>query len=349
MNKNITLVCVFLLSTLIIGCNSESQKIKIDAPTADQTIEEYIESQQFSGAILLAQDGDIQLNKGFGKANSSTQINNDADTVFRLASVSKQFTAMAIMILQEQGLLTIEDTVAMHISDYPQGDIITLKHLLTHTAGIQNYTALSNHVTTQQNHHTPEELIAIFKDLPLEFSPGSEYKYSNSGYALLGLIIEKVSGQSYRDFIQQAIFLPLDMQRSDYAGNHQASDNIATGYMSSGSEANAIDMSVPYAAGALVSTLNDLYKWDQSFYNNTLVSQETKEEMLTPHLSEYGYGWVIGNLTGTGELNYSHTGGINGFSTIIIRFPDTKKLIVILSNVESYPTAQMALQLNSFM
>jgi CubicO group peptidase (beta-lactamase class C family) len=338
---------MLVLLTLLVGCGSGGDDpITVMPPTQDQSFEDYIISQEFSGAVMIAQDGNILLNRGFGNANNSTSASNNSNTIFRLASVSKQFTAMAIMILQEDGILSIDDTVSIHLSDYPNGDNITIKNLLTHTAGIPNYTSLANFSELQLIHHTPEQLVAIFKDLPLEFTPSSQYSYSNSGYALLGLIIERASGISYADYVRQEIFEPLDMQQSGY-GESSTGNNIAIGYSSSGNEAETLDMSVPYAAGALVSTVNDLYKWDQSFYQNSLVNEESKETIFTAFFNGYGLGWSIGNLIGTGEYNYSHTGGINGFSTIILRFPDTRKLIVILSNVEGFPTDQIAIHLNT--
>ena len=328
-------ICLLVIFALF-GCGSGSEQTTVEPPVGQQTFQEYITSQNFSGSVLIIQDGNTLLNQGFGFSDRSNAVNNSPDTIFRLASVTKQFTAMAIMILQERGLLSIDDMVSTHIVDYPNGEQITLKHLLTHTSGTPNFTALPEYNAARFQYHTPTELVAIFKDLPLDFTPGSRYSYSNSGYILLGLIIEQVSGQFYADFIKQEIFAVLGMDNSEYGSNNLGINNTAKGYKQDGRESDAIDMSVPYSAGALSSTLNDLYKWDQSFYQDALVSAATKAMIYTSSLNNYGLGWVINTN------NYYHNGGIDGFSTYIGRDPSQNRLIVVLSNVERFPSTDLA-------
>lgn len=337
-----------LLSTtmLLTACGGESPKVHISDPSKGQSMAQYVKGQNFSGAILVIDDGQTKMNRGFGRSNKAANRDNDKDTVFRLASVTKQFTAMAVMILQERNMLNIDDSISTYLPSYPRGNEITLKQLLTHTSGIRNYTELSLSDSAWHNIETPQELLATFENKPLDFTPGSKYRYSNSGYAVLGVIIEAVSGISYADFIQSEIFTPLGMTRSTYALDNMGSDNTAQGYSGYGLKTDSGNMKVPYAAGALASTITDLYKWDQSFYDNSLVSEQTKALIFTPARQNYGLGWVIGHNNG---LNYAHGGGIKGFSTYVQRFPEQKKLIVVLSNVTNFPANEMAEHLNSLL
>jgi len=347
-NSKLWCVLVFSVFALVSACGSDSPADNDvqpastpDAPDMPvQSVEQYLVSQNFSGAVLLARNGTVELSQGVGLVDrSGTDVIND-DTVFRLASISKQFTATAILLLQQRGQLNVDDFVNMHIADYPNGEIITIKHLLQHTSGIPNYTSLPGFGSLTTEFTSPEQLVAFFKDLPLEFIPGSRFSYSNSGYALLGLIIETVSGSSYDDFIASEIFSPLQMTRSGYGENTFGANNVAHGYTRTGVEAAVIDMSVPYAAGALTSTLNDLYLWDQSFYSDTLLSEDTETLMYTPGLEDYALGWVVGS-TDRGTV-YSHGGAINGFTTFIARIPEEQALIVVLSNVENYDVISIA-------
>lgn len=295
-----------------------------------QEIESYLVSRDYSGAALVVTDQGTILKKGFGNVIRSGNDPIDADTVFQLASLTKQFTAAAIMILQQEGYLNVNDTVAAHIPDYPNGHLITLQHLMRHTSGIINYTTIPDFWLGAP--FTPEELVALFKDNPLEFTPGRRYRYSNSGYALLGYIIERVSGMSYADYLQEKIFVPLGMSRTGYGYSVVNDANVAPGYdAETGAAALYDDMTIPYAAGALTSTLNDLIKWDQSFHDRTLLTEESQAQIFTPGRRSYGYGWVISN-TGYGERVFHHGGVISGFTSHIVRYPDTNKLIVLLSN-----------------
>jgi len=345
--SNLWLVLSISIFLSVSACDSNSEDV-IDngvepsstPEISEQTIEQYLDSQNFSGAILLVRNGNIQIQQGAGLVDRNGSAVIDENTVFRLASVSKQFTAAAILVLQQRGQLNVNDTVSTHIADYPNGDRITISNLLQHTSGIPNYTNLPEFGTLINENLSPEQLVATFKNLPLEFTPGSQFRYSNSGYALLGFIIETASGTSYQDFVSAEIFAPLQMTRSGYGENTFGADNIAHGYTLSGAESDAIDMSIPYAAGALTSTLNDLYLWDQSFYSDTLLSEETEALMFTPGLENYAFGWVV-DSTDRGIM-YSHGGSINGFSTLIARFPEEQGLIVVLSNVDNYNVVRIA-------
>ena len=221
----------------------------------------------FCGSVLVAKDGKILLSKGYGFANYSDNIPNTSTTKFKLASVSKQFTAMAIMILEEKGKLSTNDKLTKYIPDYPNGDKITIHNLLTHTSGIPDFTSMPLFDSIMTMPFTLDREIALFKNKPLDFEPGSKHQYSNSGYLLLSYIIEKVSGKSYGDFVKENIFVPLGMKNSGLYTNKEVLKKVANGYTDNAGKienAQYVDMSIPSGAGALYSTVEDMFLWDQS-------------------------------------------------------------------------------------
>lgn len=295
------------------------------------------ERESFTGSVLVAREGEILLSWGYGLANRDSQIPNTPQTKYRLASVTKQFTAMAILILQANGQLNVQHQICDYVPDCPSAwQALTIHHLLIHTSGIPNVTEFDDFQARKATPSAPEQTVAWFKDSPLEFSPGSQWRYSNSGYVLLGYIIEQVSGRSYEAFVQQNIFEPLQMRDSGYDHNDGSLATGYTGLYSQWEEPDYIDMSIPHAAGALYSTVEDLYRWDQALYTEQLVPQELLELMFTPHAKitgtdlSYGYGWLVGELTG--HPTVSHSGGIEGFATEIRRYPEAKVTIIVLSN-----------------
>lgn len=297
-----------------------------------------VQRDKFSGTILIAREGQMIFCKGYGMANLELDVACTPKTKFRLGSITKQFTAMAIVILQEQGKLSVADHVKKYMPDAPKAwNEITIHHLLTHTSGIPNCTSFPGFLKSLPIRVTLAELIATFKDKPLEFTPGAKFNYSNSGYIVLGQIIESVSGKSYASFLKEAIFDPLQMNDSGYDNAAQVLKHRASGYtrLLGLVPANAlyIDMSIPHAAGALYSTVEDLFKWDRALDSGKLVSKKSYEAMLRPFKDGYGYGWAINRKFG--QPRYEHGGGIPGFVTIIERFPTEKLLVVALSNLES--------------
>ncbi|MGI8467729.1 MAG: serine hydrolase [Pyrinomonadaceae bacterium] len=298
----------------------------------------------FSGTVLVARDGKPIVSKGYGMANIELGVPNAPQTVFRLGSVTKQFTAMAIMMLAEHGKLNVNDPICKYLADCPAAwQPITVKNLLTHTSGITNYTSFPDFAKTTIMPITPAEMVKILEEKPLEFTPGEKFAYSNSGYFVLGAIIEKVSGKTYADFLQENIFTPLGMKNTGYDNPLQIIKNRAAGYQRVGGEiinASYMDMTVPYAAGSLYSTTGDLLVWDQALYTEKLVSKKSLDEIFTPFKSGYGYGWGIGKKFDRREI--SHGGGIYGFATEISRFPDDKVTVVVLSNVQAAPSGKVA-------
>ncbi|MBV7334832.1 beta-lactamase family protein, partial [Chloroflexi bacterium TSY] len=256
---------------------------------------------------------------------------------YRLGSVTKQFTAMAILLLEEQGKLDVQDRVCAYLEACPDGwTNITIHQLLVHTSGIPNFTSMSGFHKLKKEHSTPLQTMAFFKDEPLSFVPGEKWAYSNSGYIVLGVVLEQAAGVPYAAFLQEHIFEPLQMSDSGY---EQSDSELAVGYRGR-SEALFIDMSVPHAAGGLYSTVEDLYRWDRALYTNELVSDELLDKMFTPHAlipdSEgfgYGYGWGIGEQFD--RLIVDHDGAIDGFASYIGRYPEEQVVIIILSNDEN--------------
>jgi CubicO group peptidase (beta-lactamase class C family) len=331
---------------LLAGCMVTGPTVAAADPSSPQDlstrVEEYmaarVQRDKFSGTVLIARAGQVIFCKGYGMANLELDVPCSPQTKFRLGSITKQFTAMAILILQERGKLNVSDKIKKYLPDAPKAwDEITIHHLLTHTSGIPNVTSFPDFLKTLPIRVTLKELIAKFKDKPLDFKPGEKFKYSNSGYILLGQIIETVSGKPYASFLKEAIFVPLQMHDSGYDNAAQLLKHRASGYtrLLGLAHANAlyIDMSLPHAAGALYSTVEDLLKWDRALDSEKLVSSKSLEAMHRPFKDGYGYGWAIDRKFG--QPRYEHGGGIPGFVTIIERFPVEKLLVVALSNLET--------------
>jgi len=317
--------------------------VALAIPAAAQDIagkvDEYIAGQmkmnQFSGSVLIAREGKTLVEKGYGLANRELDVPNAPQTKFRLGSITKQFTSMSILLLEERGKLATTDSICKYLEPCPAAwQPVTIHHLLTHTSGIPSYTNMPGYMPTSGHHKTKEEMVAAFRDLPLEFPVGDRFKYDNSGYFLLGMIIEKVSGQSYAEFLRANIFDPLGMQDTGYDVSATILPRRAAGYSKDGSalvNSAYLDMDQPYAAGSLYSTVEDLYKWDQALEARKLLSAKSYEKMWTPFKNNYAYGW--GLPSGPRKV-ISHGGGINGFSTDIARYPDQKAVVIVLSNVD---------------
>lgn len=342
---------LFALAALLIGFTLPVSFAQSKAEKIDALIQQYVANKQFNGSVLVADKGQVVFKKGYGMANREWNVPNAPDTKFRLGSITKQFTAMLIMQLVEKGTLKLAGKVTDYLPDYPKatGDKITIHHLLTHTSGIPNYTSFPGFFQTKSREpYKPDAFLKTFADMPLDFEPGAKFSYSNSGYFLLGAIIEKVTGKSYADVLSENILGPLQLNDTGYDLSSPILSKRAAGYEKQGAgyvNAPYLDMSIPYAAGSLYSTVEDLYKWDQALYTNKLLSASGKATMFTPFLSHYAYGWGVGK-TKIGNQKDSlqlieHSGGINGFNTIISRNPMDKQLVVLLNNTGSAPLGAM--------
>ena len=306
------------------------------------------------GAAILVTLGDRELVRlAIGQADLELDVPLQPNMVFRIASLSKQFTAAAIMRLQDEGRLLIDDTVGMHLPDYPEhGASITLRQLLNQTSGLN-----SSH-THARNDLSVEEVIDQFADLPLSFQPDSKFEYNNNNYILLGAIIERVSGQSYGDYLASAFFEPLGMSSTRYDNPRTIIEGRANGYMGgveNTTNAAYVSMSVPYAAGALVSTVDDLLVWNRALFGGDAVSEHAVTQMtaetveMTPSghdhghhdgvAGEYGFGLFVGEVAGLPK--YSHSGGIEGFGAYNLYVPSADLSIVILQNSSSWDHPQV--------
>jgi CubicO group peptidase (beta-lactamase class C family) len=292
-------------------------------------------------AVLIARDGKVLLSKGFGLADLAHDVPITPTTKFRIGSVTKQFTAAAILKLQEEGKLNVDDKLTKFFPDYPRGDEVTIHHLLTHTSGIKSYTSKPDFMTTATASITSEKLIDSFKNDPFDFDPGSKLLYNNSGYFLLGAIIEKLSGQSYNDYLHDTFFEPLGMHDTGVHAATAVLKHEATGYSNDGTKTSRAinwDMSRAGAAGALYSTVEDLMRWNEGLFNGKILSDESLKAATTPvklTSSEepsmtYGYGLMIGERRGL--KNISHGGGLHGWSSILTRYADQDTTIVVLHN-----------------
>lgn len=309
----------------------------------DKVIEPSATSNRFMGAVLVAKDGKPLLDKGYGYANLEWQIPDSPTTKFRLGSLTKQFTAASILLLEERGKLKIDDPVKRFLPDAPATwDKITLFNLLTHTSGIPNFTDFPDYKASEATPATPEQLIARFRDKPLDFEPGDRWQYSNSGYIVLGSIIEKVSGQHYADFLRQNIFEPLGMQDSGYDFSESITLRRAQGYVPGENgprNAGYIDMSIPFSAGALFSTTHDLLRWEEGLFGGKLLSSESLKKMTTPFKENYAMGIFVRDEQGHKVVE--HAGGIEGFNTHLAYFPEDKITVVVLANLNGGAVAEI--------
>ena len=308
--------------------------------TIDTLIQESYHPTEPGVAVIVVKDGETVFRKGYGMANLELGVSIEPDMVFRIGSATKQFTAVAILMLAEQGKLSLDDSISKFLPDYPTHDyLITVKHLLTHTSGIKSYTSMPEWIPLWRKDFTVQELIDFFKYQPMVSAPGKRWSYNNSGYILLGAIIEKVTGQTYGQFIKQSIFEPLEMKQSYYDDPLQVIPRRVAGYDKSPNgftNAAYISMTQPYAAGALVSTVDDLALWDTALYTEKLLKLETLKQahisyqLLDGSPTAYGFGWMISEYAGHRVIE--HSGGIHGFRSHTIRLPDDHAFVAVLSN-----------------
>jgi CubicO group peptidase (beta-lactamase class C family) len=287
------------------------------------------------GAVLVARDGKVLLNKGYGMANVEWEIPATPTTKFRIGSITKQFTAAAILLLEQRDKLDVDDLVKKHLPDAPAAwDKITLHQLLTHQSGIPSYTSSPDYLPNMVRPLTTEQLVALFKDKPLDFEPGTKFNYSNSGYALLGFIIEKIAGEPYGQFVARNMFAPLGMKDTGYDTHAAVLPRRAAGYTLVNGElrnASYLDMSQPHAAGALYSTTEDLRRWTEGLLDRKLLSLESLRKMISAQKNNYAMGMVVTETHGRQRLQ--HSGGINGFNGFLAFYPSTRTTIAVLSNV----------------
>ncbi len=354
---SLLLLCIFLL----VGCSTSTPAPSSGTTTlastftsdtagsqTDTLLTQLVKNQQFSGSVFIARNGSILLRKGYGMADWTKSIPNTPHTGFYIGSLTKQFTAMAILLLQAQGKLHLQDPVCTYITPCPAVlQSILISQLLTHTSGLPRdlYGPSVPRPTTAQ------EALTQWASVKLSFAPGTQYLYSNLGYQILGYVIQAVAATSYAQFIQKAILKPLQMNASGFSPNYQSIATNAVGYAAWQIPAppvpiaQTLEMSFLDADVGLYSTVEDLYRWDQALYTNTLLPQQALQTMFTPHITvctglcgvftqeSYGLGWYIGDESNTPQHVIWHDGLNNGFSSYLGRYPNEGVTIIILTNL----------------
>jgi D-alanyl-D-alanine carboxypeptidase len=348
--KPMTAAC---LASLFVAPQAMAQPARVPpaspsgdyAAKAESVLVPYIKDRRFSGAVLVAKDGKVLFREAFGLADREWDVPVAPDSEFRLGSITKQFTATAIMQLAEQGKLNVDDPISKYVSVAPAAwSAITIRELLTHTSGIPSYTAIPGFFDEQARiDRAPEEIIKLTADKPLDFPPGTKFSYDNSGYVILGFIIEKVSGQSYADYLQTHIFGPLGMTHTGYDVSTDILPHRVSGYQHQNDavkNAAFLSMTLPYAAGSLYSNVDDLLTWDQALYAARPVNAASLKAMFTDYGHGYGFGYGI--QTQFGHREWAHGGGINGFATEIERYPDDHLTVIVLANFQDAPSNTIA-------
>lgn len=339
LQKLFAALSIIIFGSLIAGCRLSTEHYKRTADIekrVDVYVQPYLEMKAFSGSILIARGDEILLAKGYGMANCELDVPNTPRTKFHLASISKTFTSAAVMILEERGLLTVQDRLAKYIPDYPNGDKITIHHLLIHTSGIPNINDFPEYGDWSRLPQTTSSLVEKVKNRPLKFEPGARYDYSNSNYNLLAYIIENVSGRGYGDFLKETIFDPLGMQDTGHDGRAAALiRNAASGYTPAGFEdlekTPWLDWTIKTGNGSIYSTVADLYKWDRALYTEKILSRAGLDKTYTPYVDEtVGYGWFIGRRLNRRCIRMS--GRSPGFQGEIHRYVDDNACVVVLGN-----------------
>lgn len=333
---------VFLFILLPFVAHTQEFAIK-----ADQYLKNLSAQGQFTGNVLVADKGKILFQKSYGWANQAKEIPNTLQTRFRIASVSKQFAAALIMQLVEKGKLKVSDPLIKYLPDYPKGEIITVRQLLSHTSGIPEITNLPGFFKNDIAAADLYGKINFFKSAPLESSPGTKFAYANSNFLLLSAIGEKISKKTYSTLLQQEILDKVPMKNSGVNKTDEQLPDVAQGYAQLGAgiwkTAPPRAQNQAYGAGGMYSTVGDLYLWDRALYGNSILSETSKKEMFTPVMANYGYGWAIRKVFGKTE--YSHNGKTNGFLSLISRFPDDDACIIVLSNSTSTKPGEIKTEL----
>lgn len=323
-------------------------KTDVPLPSLDVFVDGIFKSVQAgttSGvAVLISKDGKIIYNKGFGFADIGNKVPVTTDTKFRIGSISKQFISSSILKFQEEGKISIQDKLSKFIPDFPRGNEVTIHHLLTHTSGIHSFTDRPNFMKFVTLPVSSKSMVDTIKAYPFDFNPGDRYLYNNSGYFLLGYLIEQISGKSLADFLKENIFEPLGMKNSGIYQTNLLLNNEAYGYSIENGKiikAQNWDMSQAGGAGAIYSTVNDLYLWNEAVFNEKVLTDESMKAAFTPlvlnnkQTIEYGYGWSLQNLRGLKFI--SHGGGLNGFLSFLTRQPEQKITISVLCNSTPSP------------
>ncbi|PTT42022.1 serine hydrolase [Chryseobacterium sp. HMWF028] len=334
----------FLNNTMDAQLQSKGYEKKIDSII--QT--EFGNKNEPGSVFLIAKNGKNLYRKAFGKANLELNVNMTLDNVFQIGSMTKQFTAIAILMLEQEGKLNVNDPVSKYIKDYPNGNKITIHHLLTHTSGIKDFTKIKSLSSIAQKDMKPEEMVNFFKNEPVDFAPGEKFDYNNSGYVVLGYIIELVSGTSYEDFIRKNIFDKAGMNHSYYASDRKVIPQRAYGYHKKEQgfvNKTVISFSIPFSSGSLMSTADDMLKWQQALHQNLLLnSKEIQKAFQKYKLNNgeeftYGYGWHLKDINGIPDRE--HGGSVFGFKSMGVYIPGEDIYVIGLSNCDCHSPTEI--------
>ena len=336
MRTSLAGVAVAVLFLGSVNAMAAENKAAVDrAARMNAVVESYATNNDFMGTALVVEGDTVLLNKGYGMADVEWKVPNVPEAKFRLGSLTKQFTASLVLLLQQDGKLRIEDPVSKYLPEAPAAwEKITLANLLGHTSGIPNFTNEKDFNGWAMDHHTHAEELARFKDKPLDFAPGTKFAYSNSNYEVLGIVVEKVSGKAYDAMLRERLLDPLGMSDTGLDTDELILPKRAEGYrMGKGGlvHARSESMTVPWAAGSMYSTTGDLLKWEHGLFGGKVLSAESLKRMTTPGLGEYGLGVFIRQKDG--ERVISHGGGIEGFNTSLEYVPEKRLAVVVLGNV----------------
>lgn len=344
--KKIIGILKLLVLTTAAACQADAQNLSVKI---DSLVQRIISDKNGPGAVfMVAKKGKPIYKKAFGKANLELDVKLTTEHVFQIGSMTKQFTAVAVMMLADQGKLKVTDTISRYIPDYPSGNKITIHHLLTHTSGIIDFTKMNGLKEIAQKEMTPKMMVDFFKNEPVDFAPGEKFEYNNSGYVLLGYIIELVSGETYEDFITTNIFQRAGMHQSRYASDRQIIMNRASGYQKKESgyvNKTIISYSVPFSSGALMSTVGDLLKWQNALNQNILFKTDLLKKAFVKYSLNngeefyYGYGWHIKEMNGM--QTREHGGSIFGFKSMGVYIPGEDIYVVGLSNCDCNSPTQI--------
>lgn len=327
-----------------------SQATAVHAPAdfaaaAHDLIAGYVSADLFAGTVLIAQGKTLLLRQGFGLADREWAVAHVPESKFRLGSLTKQFTAAAILQLMEAGRLRLDDTIAAHFPEAPAAwQDVSVKHLLTHTSGIASYTSIPGFFAAAARiERTPQEIIALTRDAPLAFKPGTQFKYNNGGYVILGHIVERLSDLSYEDYVTRELLSPLGLDDTGIEHSETVLPYRARGYrFENGRFENAafIAMSVPHAAGAIYSTADDLFAWLLALKAGKPIAPSSVALMMEDHGHGYGMGFAVQSQFGRAHL--VHAGGINGFSVVLSHYPKDALSILALANIQGAPVQKLA-------
>jgi CubicO group peptidase (beta-lactamase class C family) len=333
------------MSAFATGACCAQVPVAVDvAARLDSVAKSYRSGDAFMGSVLVVEGDRVLLDKGYGLASVEWNIPDAPDVKFRLGSLTKQFTATLVLLLQQDGKLNIEDPVSKYLPDAPKAwEKITLKDLLGHTSGIPNFTDDKEFGEWRMNARTHEQLIAFFRNKPLVFEPGSKFSYSSSNFEVLGAVIEEVSGKSYEELLRTRIFEPLGMKNSGLDSDELVLTKRAQGYMLEKGKlqlARSESMTVPWAAGSIYSTTGDLLLWERGLFGGKVLNEASLKAMTTSGKGEYGLGVFVAQMKGLKTV--LHGGGIEGFNTQLIYIPDRKLAIVVLANVNGSAAQEIA-------